>query len=67
MLQDYREMVNTVKLLKKETASWRAVVNWPQLDEQFKPDDLSLVMKEDRVYPGMYRCVWVWVCMCVCV
>ena len=52
VFQEYREMVNTVKILKKETASWRAVINWPQLDEKFKPEDLSTVMKEDKEFPG---------------
>lgn len=50
MEKEYRDMINTVKLLKKETATWRTIVSWPQLDEKFKPDDLTLIMKDNPVY-----------------
>nr|UCK81474.1 fibrinogen domain-containing type 2 protein 1 [Arenicola marina] len=47
---EYQEMVETVKQLKQETASWRHIIEWPVLDEKFKPENESLITKETPTY-----------------
>jgi len=44
---DYKSMVDTVKLLKEETATWREIVEWPLLDAVFRPDNETLYMNPD--------------------
>lgn len=47
MREEYKSMVDTVKQLKEETATWREIVEWPLMDAVFRPDNESLYINPD--------------------
>ena len=47
MKSEYKSMVDTVRQLKEETATWREVVEWPLMDAVFRPDNETLYINPD--------------------
>ena len=54
MKAEYESMVETVKTLKTETATWREIIEWPMMDAVFKPDNETMYIAPDGpTYKGM--------------
>ncbi len=49
---EYGDMVDTVQQLKEETARWREIVEWPSYDQRFRPDNDTLITREEPSYKG---------------
>lgn len=50
--KDYEGMVETVKKLDKETATWREVIEWPKQDPRFQPENSTLLVKPGPSFVG---------------
>ncbi len=48
-------MVDAVSLLETETTTWREIIEWPKIDPRFEPENDSIVIVTDPVYPGEAR------------
>jgi len=47
---DYESMVAGVKTLEAETASWRSIIEWPQIEMPFQPDNLSMIIMKEPTF-----------------
>ena len=51
---DYEGMVKSVAKIEVETAGWRNVVAWPNVEHVLKPDNTTLITVDSPTYTGMY-------------
>lgn len=52
---DYEGMVDGVKTLEAETASWRSVIEWPQIEMPFEPDNLSMIIMKEPTFDNCQK------------
>ena len=50
--QDYEGMVAGVLKMERETAAWREVVAWPNLEPSLKPDNSTVITVDSPAYKG---------------
>lgn len=51
--KDYENMVEGVKKLEGDTKSWREIIEWPQIEMPFKPDNVSMLVMKEPNFPGI--------------
>ena len=50
--EDYEAMVAGVLKIEQETAGWKEVISWPNVEPSLKPNNETIITLKDPAFPG---------------